>query len=227
MNKLHKLSERLAQQTLQRELRAQPSKKQRSQGSYAASDQTRQKVIDCAIAAINRFGYAKATTSLIAEQAAVSWGVLQYHFGSKVGLDYAVVMAGMATTEQRLRGLHVAGGTVQERVQVLVKGLFDILCSDMAMAVTEIIVNLRDRGHEDKNHVAILDEMNVVLHTLLHEAIARALPDHTFDAALPQTLTALLRGFNAARAMTARDLAFEEERSLICTMIVRTLQPRQ
>ena len=47
---------------------------------------TRNKVIEAAIDCIYREGFHAANTNRIAEQAGVTWGVLQYHFGDKDGL---------------------------------------------------------------------------------------------------------------------------------------------
>ena len=52
---------------------------------------TRQKVIEAAIDCIYRDGFHAAHTNRIAEEAGVSWGVLQYHFGDKDGLLQAVI----------------------------------------------------------------------------------------------------------------------------------------
>jgi AcrR family transcriptional regulator len=52
---------------------------------------TRAKVIQAAIDCIAEVGFNAAHTNRIAEQAGVSWGVLQYHFGDKDGLLQAVL----------------------------------------------------------------------------------------------------------------------------------------
>ena len=54
-------------------------------------DVTRAKVIQAAIDCIYAEGFYAAHTNRIAEQAGVSWGVLQYHFGDKDGLLQAVL----------------------------------------------------------------------------------------------------------------------------------------
>ena len=55
------------------------------------SEATRDRVIQAAIDCIYRDGFHAAHTNRIAEQAGVSWGVLQYHFGDKDGLLQAVI----------------------------------------------------------------------------------------------------------------------------------------
>lgn len=54
-------------------------------------DVTRKTVIQAAIECIYQEGFHAAHTNKIAEQAGVSWGVLQYHFGDKDSLLQAVI----------------------------------------------------------------------------------------------------------------------------------------
>ncbi len=62
-----------------------------SGGKHTKREITRTRVIKAAIRCIYRDGFHAAHTNRIAEEAEVSWGVLQYHFGDKDGLLQAVL----------------------------------------------------------------------------------------------------------------------------------------
>ena len=47
---------------------------------------SRQRVIDAAIACILDQGFYRASSNAIAERAGVTWGVIQYHFGTREAL---------------------------------------------------------------------------------------------------------------------------------------------
>lgn len=55
------------------------------------SVETRARLVDSAIQCLSKFGYAGATTPLIAETAGVTRGALQHHFASRTDLDLAVI----------------------------------------------------------------------------------------------------------------------------------------
>jgi AcrR family transcriptional regulator len=81
---------------------------------------TREKVILAAIDCIYRDGFHASHTNRIAEEAGVSWGVLQYHFGDKDGLLQAVIdyiFDDFATT---LEDTTLQGDTLQQRVRQLI-----------------------------------------------------------------------------------------------------------
>ena len=52
---------------------------------------SRQRVIDAAIACILDQGFYRASSNAIAERAGVTWGVIQYHFGTREALMLAVL----------------------------------------------------------------------------------------------------------------------------------------
>ena len=64
-------------------------KRRRTQDERSA--ETRQKLIEAAIAAICELGLSAATTTVIAERAGMTRGALQYHFDSRFTLLSAVI----------------------------------------------------------------------------------------------------------------------------------------
>lgn len=77
---------------------------------------TRGKVIAAAINSIYRDGFHAAHTNRIAEEAGVSWGVLQYHFGDKDGLLQAVLDHIFDDFQRTLAGTTLDGDDLRERL---------------------------------------------------------------------------------------------------------------
>jgi AcrR family transcriptional regulator len=77
----------------------------------------REDVIDAAVEVINADGYAAASVERIARRAGTSKGTVLYHFGSKRGIDEAVVAAlydaGATLMAEQLR----AAGTSREKIR--------------------------------------------------------------------------------------------------------------
>lgn len=81
---------------------------------------TRAKVIKAAINSIYRDGFHAAHTNRIAEEAGVSWGVLQYHFGDKDGLLQAVLDHIFDDFQSTLENATLDGADLRERLNQLI-----------------------------------------------------------------------------------------------------------
>lgn len=81
---------------------------------------TRTKVIKAAVNSIYRDGFHAAHTNRIAEEAGVSWGVLQYHFGDKDGLLQAVLDHIFDDFQSTLANATLDGADLRERLNQLI-----------------------------------------------------------------------------------------------------------
>lgn len=88
---------------------------------------TRDKVISAAIDAIYSEGFHAAHTNRIAEEAGVSWGVLQYHFGDKDGLLQAVIDHIFEDFESTLAATTLQGHDLNQRVRQLIEVIWALL----------------------------------------------------------------------------------------------------
>ena len=86
---------------------------------------TRKKVIQAAINSIYRDGFHAAHTNRIAEEAGVSWGVLQYHFGDKDGLLQAVIDHIFEDFLQTLAHAEVTGEDLEQRLATSAAALLE------------------------------------------------------------------------------------------------------
>ena len=90
-------------------------------------DLTRAKVIQAAIDCIYAEGFHAAHTNRIAEQAGVSWGVLQYHFGDKDGLLQAVLDNIFEDFTSTLGRADLQQGELKSRIRALVNVLWSLV----------------------------------------------------------------------------------------------------
>ena len=77
----------------------------------ARGDATREKLIEATVRLVRRFGYARATTRAIAQEAGVAEGTLYRHFPDKAGLFAAAVQMQSAPVTDWVRGLPERAGT--------------------------------------------------------------------------------------------------------------------
>lgn len=103
---------------------------------------SRQRVIDAAIACIIDQGFYRASTNAIAERAGVTWGVIQYHFGTREALMLAVLEEGTRRLNDIVVTAEIAGETVTERVAQYMDILVKYYGSVDYLAFTQVLVNL-------------------------------------------------------------------------------------
>ena len=111
---------------------------------------TREKVIQAAIDCIYRDGFHAAHTNRIAEEAGVSWGVLQYHFGDKDGLLQAVIDHIFDDFAATLESTSLQGEDLQQRVRQLIDVVW-ALVSKKEYRVS--IAILRNAGKDNSSSI--------------------------------------------------------------------------
>jgi AcrR family transcriptional regulator len=74
-------------------------------------------VIDAAIQCILEQGFYRASSNAIAETAGLSWGVIQYYFGSRESLMLAVLQEGNSRLIETLSSGEIDADTISERLE--------------------------------------------------------------------------------------------------------------
>jgi AcrR family transcriptional regulator len=110
--------------------------------SPSGESDSRQRVIEAATACILDQGFYRASSNAIAERAGVSWGVIQYHFGSREALMLAVLEEGTRRLNETLVTAEITGGTVTERVAQYADILARYYGCPEFLAYTQVLINL-------------------------------------------------------------------------------------
>ncbi len=120
-----------------------PARERRSQAERSAA--TREALLDATIACLVQDGYAKTTTSRVAERAGVSRGAHLHHFQTRNAL-VAAAMERLA--ERRGDELLAAAETLPEGRERLVKGL-DLIWSGYASPLYQAALDLWSHARTD------------------------------------------------------------------------------
>src|SRR5262249_40142335 len=89
-----------------------------------SDESTRARVVDAAIACILDEGFYRASSNNIAKRAGVTWGVIQYHFGTREALLVAVHERGLEELDRCLTDAVIVGGTMEARLDSFVAALW-------------------------------------------------------------------------------------------------------
>jgi AcrR family transcriptional regulator len=108
----------------------------------AAATDSRRLVIAAAIDTILERGYYRASSNEIARRAGVTWGVIQYHFGTREKLLLAALEHAISAHSDFLRQAAIAGDDLADRLQSFGATLWDYYGNDQFLAHLQIIINL-------------------------------------------------------------------------------------
>src|SRR5512146_2570158 len=103
---------------------------------------SRQRVLDAAVQCILEQGLYRASSNAIAEQAGLSWGVIQYYFGTREALMLAVLEEGARRLDSAVRDAEIAGETLTERVERYLEILARYYGSPDYLVFTQVLISL-------------------------------------------------------------------------------------
>jgi AcrR family transcriptional regulator len=140
-----------------RRVRQPPAPTRRLRSGDAEQDPgTRQKVVHAAIRCILERGFYRASSNAIADAAGLTWGVIQYYFGSRESLMLAVLDEG----NQRLTEILVSADITAEGLEGRLEQFFTVLESYYAdadyLAFIQVLLNL---SHDPRTSAQTLQSM--------------------------------------------------------------------
>ena len=106
------------------------------------SPETRGRLIDAAINTILEQGFYRASSNAIAERAGLSWGVIQYHFGTRENLMLGVLQEAAARLQQTLSAAVIEPAPLAGRLEQLSQVLAAYYGQPSFVAFTEVLLNL-------------------------------------------------------------------------------------
>jgi AcrR family transcriptional regulator len=175
------------------EPRDRSRRRRRNEGTADAAS-GRSQIIDAAIASILEVGFYRSSTNEIARRANVSWGAVQYHFGTREALMVAVVEALDERFTNDILTAKVEGETREERIGSLYSILRKEYETPAVFVRLQIVLNLQhDPDTSTDVNKEIADQAirsQDAIRRLLREAIG---DDATKEAS--EALFHALRGF--------------------------------
>jgi AcrR family transcriptional regulator len=146
-----------------------------------SDDSTRARVIDAAVACILDEGFYRASSNQIARRAGVTWGVIQYHFGTREALLLAVHVRGLDELDRCLADAVITGDSVEARLESFVATLWAYYRRPEFLAYMQIMLNLsHDPTTADSTQAALKSvgvRVNERVPALIRAVLGRAVAD--------------------------------------------------
>jgi TetR/AcrR family transcriptional regulator, regulator of cefoperazone and chloramphenicol sensitivity len=150
-----------------------------------SDDSTRSRVIDAAISCILDEGFYRASSNKIARRAGVTWGVIQYHFGTREALLLAVHERGLDELGQCLDDAVITGTTMEARLRSFVDALWSYYGRPEFLAYMQVMLNLsHDPTTADSTRTALQSvgaRVNERMPALVRAVLATDLPDEEVE----------------------------------------------
>jgi AcrR family transcriptional regulator len=178
----------------------------------AAEPAGRAQILDAAIASILELGFYRASTNEIARRANVSWGSIQYHFGSREALLLAVLEELNGRYSAMVSRARISGATLEDRLRSLYNILAKHYGEPTYLVRLQIILNL---SHDPDTSADVVDALTRQADES-GEEIRRLLRDALGAEASPATMNAT---FNAMRGTAL-------SRQISATVPLRATAPR-
>lgn len=152
-----------------------------TKATAADNDSTRARVVDAAIACILEEGFYRASSNEIARRADVTWGVIQYHFGTREALLLAVLERAAAELQQELTETEITGDTLAARIEELSAFVWRYYARPEFLAYMQVMLNLsHDPTTEAQTRAAMEDNQIHVsqsLPKLCRDAVGPSMSD--------------------------------------------------
>lgn len=148
---------------------------------------THARVLDAAVACILEEGFYRASSNQIARRAGVTWGVIQYHFGTREALLLAVHERGLDELARCLADAVIKGETLEARLGSFVDVLWAYYRRPEFLAYMQVMLNL---SHDPTTAESTRDAMQSVQHRVAERMAAlvrEVLGDEGTDAQVEET----------------------------------------
>jgi AcrR family transcriptional regulator len=158
----------------------------------ADAPETRARVIRAAVDCILEEGFYRASSNRIAERAGLTWGVIQYHFGTRENLLLAVVQDSVDRLRDTLAGAVITGDTTEARLDSLADAVWAVYRQPEFLAYLQTTLELVRDPRTAERASASLYDVEEPLRKVWSDLMAQALPGS--DRALAATVFETLRG---------------------------------
>ena len=151
-------------------------------------------MLAAAVECILEEGYYRASSNRIAQRAGVTWGVIQYHFGTREQLLLAVARHGAEELVQVLTDAEIAGDTVEERLDSLADVIWLHYRRPAFLAHVQVILNLSKDPRTSSETMRALADTERRIAGQWQRLVQEVLPERSHDAELGSVIFELIRG---------------------------------
>ncbi|MDQ1381040.1 MAG: hypothetical protein QOJ71_1759 [Actinomycetota bacterium] len=176
--------------------------RRRRKATDSAEVSGRTQIIDAAIASILEVGFYRSSTNEIARRANVSWGALQYHFGTREALLLAIVKEVDRRFIEDLQNARIEGATPEERIYSLYRLLARHYDSPTTLVRLQILLNMQHDPDTSADVMTEIAETAAQAETPIRQLLRQAIGGRPGKTGVDALFHAL-RGFALSRQISS------------------------
>jgi AcrR family transcriptional regulator len=186
---------------------------------------TRGRVVRAARQCVLEQGPLHASSNEIARRAGVTWGVIQYHFGSREGILIAVVEDGFASLRRQLESVEIDTTDIGVRLRTIVDAVWDYHAQPEYLLYTDILRSLRRHHDSLASLEELLKRADDELAELWTRLLEPAMPAGGLSTRVVQRfIFATTRGLAVTSSLRSEEQSVSEERELLVRALTMLLQ---
>jgi AcrR family transcriptional regulator len=187
----------------------------------AKRSETRTHILATAVSTIDDVGLVNASASTIARRSGLSWGVIQYHFGDRLGLLLAVFDHTIGEYCARLAEQPVPAGTIERRTTQLIAVHWSLMTTEIYRTTLEIQLHLNRQSAATDAYRSGLERAARAARQTWRDTFAD-IDRSTVDRVQSATMSAI-RGLAVTHALGATERSSVDTRRTITDMTTRAL----
>jgi TetR/AcrR family transcriptional regulator, regulator of cefoperazone and chloramphenicol sensitivity len=190
------------------------------------AEATRRRVLDTARVCVAELGPLGATSNEIARRAGVSWGVIQYHFGTREGILLATIEDSLEMLLEVLDGYEADLETITaaDRIALVADAVWHY-CSQPEYLVSMDVLRLLSHDAASADEVdAMLRRAEQKLTRRMNRLLRGAVADDATLATARSLIFAAMRGLALKRSFTSAATAPTRAAAAERRLLVRALQ---
>lgn len=174
-------------------------------GRRGEAEEKRRRVLDAVVATVIDIGYYKASSNEIARHAGVTWGSIQYLFGSREQLMLDVVNDIGQRLERQFADATVEGASLEDRLRSVLSILATHYEQDSYLVLTQILLDLSANPKiSPRRRRAIRRENGQMVDRLAQPLLAKALGEAAAHHDLVLYAFMTLRGYLVSSVIARR-----------------------
>lgn len=179
------------------------------------STATRERIVQATISAMARKGYAAASLDKICEQAGITRGALQYHFGGRDGLMAACFEQMTSVVTSTIDQTANPALPLPELLEQLINTVFDAFLSDQYLAVLELSLGCRNQKQLTRKLTRTFDSVAKRSEKIWLHAFADTPLSEETCLTVRSLILSTARGCAITNARTGRKDRYLQERQLL------------
>jgi AcrR family transcriptional regulator len=175
-----------------------PGRRRRSDG-----EATRRRVLDAVVACVLEQGYYQASSNEIARRAGVTWGTIQYQFGTREALLLEVLNDQWRRLLERVATAEITGTTLEERL----RDVLDVLATHYEVpehvVLLQILIDLGANPETSTGTRQAMERYGAELTQAWQPLFDQALGEAAADPELVTYAFTALRGYLSSRIVVS------------------------